>query len=61
MDIWESHVIPSHLIFEYSNSFKFHTNSINIKTKLSNYLKYITFQNLEFWDVTMIPVANYMM
>ena len=46
MKVWESPFIPSHLTFK---SFEFH--SIN-QTISQIYLFIITFQNLEFWDVT---------
>ena len=48
MKVWESPFIPSHLTFK---SFEFtHFQSIN-----QIYLFIITFQNLEFWDVTNLP------
>ena len=49
MKVWESPFIPSHLTFKkVSNFTQFHTiNQI--------YLFIITFQNLEFWDVTNLP------
>ena len=47
--VWESPFIPSHLTFKkVSNFTQFH--SIN-----QIYLFIITFQNLEFWDVTNLP------
>ena len=48
MKVWESPFIPSHLTFK---SFEFtHFLSIN-----QIYLFIITFQKLEFWDVTNLP------
>ena len=45
MKVWESPFIPSHLTFK---SLEFtHFQTIN-----QFYLIIITFQNLEFWDVT---------
>ena len=53
MKVWESPFIPSYLTFK---SFKFHSLSVNQshnnQTNKQNYLFIITFQNLEFWDVT---------
>ena len=49
---WESHFIPSHLTFK---SFKFHSISLSTTTSNQFYLFIITFQNLEFWDVTNLP------
>ena len=53
MKVWESPFIPSHLTFK---SFKSHSLSVNQshnnQTINQNYLLNITFQNLEFWDVT---------
>ena len=52
MKVWESPFIPSHLTFKkVSNFTQFHTiNQI--------YLFIITFQNLDFWDVTTaLPVS----
>ena len=52
MKVWESPFIPSHLTFK---SFEFtHFQSIN-QTINQIYLFIITFQNLEFWDVTNLP------
>ena len=52
MKVWESPFIPSHLTFK---SFKFtHYQTIN-QTISQIYLFIITFQNLEFWDVTNLP------
>ena len=59
MKVWDSPFIPSHLT---SKSFEFtHFQSIN-QTINPIYLFIITFQNLEFWDVTLIrspPVDSY--
>ena len=53
MKVWESPFIPSHLTFKkVSNFTQFHT--IN-QTFNQIYLFIITFQNLEFWDVTNLP------
>ena len=53
MKVWESPFIPSHLTFK---SFKFHSiNHTTIQTNKQIYLFIITFQNLEFWDVTNLP------
>ena len=50
MKVWESPFIPSHLTFKkVSNFTQFH--SIN-QTVNQIYIFIITFQNLEFWDVT---------
>ena len=55
MKVWESPFIPSHLTFKI---FKFtHFQSIN-QTINQIYLFIITFQNLEFWDVTNLPPLN---
>ena len=52
MKVWESPFIPSHLTFK---SFEFtHFQTIN-QTISQIYLFNITFQNLEFWDVTNLP------
>ena len=52
MKVWESPFIPSHLTFK---SFEFtHFQTIN-QTINQIYLFIITFQNLEFWDVTNLP------
>ena len=51
MKVWESPFIPSHLTFK---KFEFtHFQSIN-QTIHPIYLFIITFQNLEFWDVTCV-------
>ena len=54
--VWESHFIPSHSTFKI---FKFHSishnQSHNNQTNKHKYLFNITFQNLEFWDVTNLP------
>ena len=56
MKVWESPFIPSHLTFK-----KFRIHSLSHKqphhnqTINQNYLFNITFQNLEFWDVTNLP------
>ena len=47
--VWESPFIPSHLTFK---GFKFHSTSHNQSNNQSIYQFIITFQNLEFWDVT---------
>ena len=50
MKVWESPFIPSHLTFKkVSNFTQFHTINQTIN---QIYLFIITFQNLEFWDVT---------
>ena len=53
MKVWECPFIPSHLTFK---SFKYHSllvnQSHNNQTIIQIYLFNITFQNLEFWDVT---------
>ena len=53
MKVWESPFILSHLTFK---SFKFHSVSHkqphHNQTINQDYLFNITFQNLEFWDVT---------
>ena len=55
MKVWESPFIPSHLTFK---SFEFtHFQTIN-QTISQIYLFIITFQNLEFWDVTNLPPLN---
>ena len=52
MKVWESPFIPSHLTFK---SFEFtHFQTIN-QTINQIYLFIITFQNLEFWEVTNLP------
>ena len=52
MKVWESPFIPSHLTFK---SFEFtHFQTIN-QTISQIYLFIVTFQNLEFWDVTNLP------
>ena len=53
MKVWESPFIPSHLTFkkfQVSLNQSHHNQTIN-----QNYLFNITFQNLEFWDVTNLP------
>ena len=56
MKVWESPFIPSHLTFKKVLNFtQFH--SIN-QTINQIYLFIITFQNLEFWDVTNLPPLN---
>ena len=52
MKVWESPFIPSHLAFK---KFRIHSLSDNQSNKQSIYLFIITFQNLEFWDVTNLP------
>ena len=56
MKVWESPFIPSHLTFK---KFEFHSHSVNQshnnQTNNQIYLFIITFQNLEFWDVTNLP------
>ena len=56
MKVWESPFIPSHLTFK---SLKIHSLSVyqshNNQTNNQNYLFIITFQNLEFWEVTNLP------
>ena len=53
MKVWESPFIPSHLTFKkVSNFTQFHTINQTIN---QIYLFIITFQNLEFWDVTNLP------
>ena len=51
--VWESPFIPSHLTFKkVSNFTQLHT----IKQTINQiYLFILTFQNLEFWDVTNVP------
>ena len=50
MKVWESPFIPSHLTFKkVSNFTQFHTINQTIN---QIYVFIITFQNLEFWDVT---------
>ena len=53
MKVWESPFIPSHLTFR---KFEFQSLSVNQshnhQTINQIYLFNITFQNLEFWDVT---------
>ena len=46
---WESPFIPSRLTFK---RFRIHSFSDNQSNNQSIYLFIITFQNLEFWDVT---------
>ena len=59
MKVWESPFIPSHLTFK---NFKFtHFQSINhttIKQTIESIYLFITFQNLEFWDVTEVERAG---
>ena len=52
MKVWESHFVPSHPTSKVSNFT--HFQSIN-QTNNHNNLFNITFQNLEFWDVTNLP------
>ena len=53
MKVWESPFIPSHLTFK---KFRMLLNqSHNNQTNNHKYLCNITFQNLEFWDVTNLP------
>ena len=56
MKVWESPFIPSHLTFK---RFRIHSLSVNQShynpTNNQIYLFIITFQNLEFWDVTNLP------
>ena len=52
MKVWESPFIPSHLTFKKFRTSLTFRRSINQSIK-SIYL-FITFQNLEFWDVTII-------
>ena len=53
MKVWESPFIPSHLTFK---KFWIHSLSVNQShNNHTNYLFNITFQNLEFWDVTNLP------
>ena len=56
MKVWEIPFIPSHLTFK---KFRIHSllvnQSHNNQTNNQNYLFIITFQNLEFWDVTNLP------
>ena len=53
MKVWESPFIPSHLTFK---KFRISLNqSHNNQTNNQIYLFIITFQNLEFWDVTNLP------
>ena len=53
MKVWESPFIPSHLTFKkVSNFTQFYTINQTIN---QIYLFNITFQNLEFWDVTNLP------
>ena len=60
MKVWESPFIPSQLTFK---SFKFHSLSFNQShnnhANNENYLFIITFQNLEFWDVTQPNTMSY--
>ena len=53
MKVWDSPFVPSHLTFK---KFQFHSLSVNqshnSQTNNQIYLFIITFQNLEFWDVT---------
>ena len=51
MKVWESPFIPSHLTFK---KFRIHSLSDN-QSNCQIYLFIITFQNLEFWDVTNLP------
>ena len=51
--VWESPFIPSHLTFK---KFRISLNqSHNNQATNQIYLFNITFQNLEFWDVTNLP------
>ena len=56
MKVWESPFIPSYLTFK---RFRIHSLSVNQShnnpTNNQIYLFIITFQNLEFWDVTNLP------
>ena len=52
MKVWESPFIPSHLTFK---KVRIHSLSNNQSNNQSIYLFIITFQNLEFWDVTNLP------
>ena len=52
MKVWESHFVPSHPTSKVSHFT--HFQSIN-QTNNHNNLFNITFQNLEFWDVTNLP------
>ena len=56
MKVWGSPFIPSHLTFK---SFEYHSLSVNQShnnpTNNQICLFIITFQNLEFWDVTNLP------
>ena len=49
-------------LIQFSKSFKFHPISHNLshnnQTNNHKYLFNITFQNLEFWDVTNLPHLN---
>ena len=49
MKVWESPFIPSHLTFK---KFRISQSITQQSNKQSIYLFIITFQNLEFWDVT---------
>ena len=56
MKVWESPFIPSHLTFEkFQISLRFTQATTPQSTINQNYLFNITFQNLEFWDVTNLP------
>ena len=56
MKVWESPFIPSHLTFKRFRIPLNFTQSITQQSnKQSIYLFIITFQNLEFWDVTNLP------
>ena len=53
MKVWESPFIPSHLTFK---KFRISLNFTQANRTINrNYLFNITFQNLEFWDVTNLP------
>ena len=56
MKVWESPFIPSHLTSKkFQISLKFTQSITQQSTNNQNYLFNITFQNLEFWDVTNLP------
>ena len=53
MKVWESPFIPSHLTFKkFQISLNFTQATTPQSNNNQNYLFNITFQNLEFWDVT---------
>ena len=59
MKVWESPFIPSHLTFKkFQISLNFTQTTTPQSTNNQNYLFNITFQNLEFWDVTNLPPLN---